>query len=468
MRTGTATVLTPYCASPAIRLSGGGRFWRKRVLPVGDVEYNGRMLHFTRTYNDALAAAFRDRAYDQVSFQLADSGNAHTNDPERHRGTIVAMTSEDDGLYVTLDPTERGQRVLSENPYLGVSARIVEQYSRSDGRFYPAAIQHILGTLDPRIPALGSWSPVDMSNGAALVIDLSQQSWAGDDSLSDREMQELLDAVAEAEDEDEGDDDGLAAWVDSLTDDELAELEAEAEADGYADPGGQDPYGEFNTAFEDSAAAQQARAAAREQADIEDAIMPVRRDEDILARALQRVQAGIYTDPGAGYTAALASENAAIELAAATGYGPCGPVDLYGRCSARYHDLECAHGVSTDWVAAGAPRATSEAALANLALEHFGSTPPQYIWGDPDGGDPDSPVPQATVELAGRLSERLGLRDDTHWPVAPSVGELFSQPYVGDPYGELAAEVGLDVPQPEQPQEVSPAVHDLAVRLGLV
>jgi hypothetical protein len=151
--TAFASVITPLSWSPAIQLANS-RLWRKRVLPVGDVEYQGRTLHFTPAYIAGLERAFRDGAYDQVSFQLADSSNSHTNDPERHRGTIVDMKAEDDGLWITLQPTERGGQVLQDNPYLGVSCRIVEQYARSDGAFYPAAVQHILGTLDPRIPGL--------------------------------------------------------------------------------------------------------------------------------------------------------------------------------------------------------------------------------------------------------------------------------------------------------------------------
>ena len=42
------------------------------MLPVGDVQYQGRTLHFTPAYIRGLADAFRERAYDQVSFQLAD------------------------------------------------------------------------------------------------------------------------------------------------------------------------------------------------------------------------------------------------------------------------------------------------------------------------------------------------------------------------------------------------------------
>lgn len=172
-----AALLTPFDRGNAIEMSS--KLWRKRVLPVGDISYQGRTLHFTPHYLQGLANAFNDKAYDQVSFQLADAGNTHTNDPERHRGTVVGFEAEPDGLWMVLDPTERGEAVLRENPYLGVSARIVEQYQRADGKFYPAAIQHVLGTLDPRIPGLGAWQTVEAANTPSLVIDLTGSSYAG-------------------------------------------------------------------------------------------------------------------------------------------------------------------------------------------------------------------------------------------------------------------------------------------------
>jgi hypothetical protein len=173
-----ATLLTPFDRGTAIELAGD-KLWRKRVLPVGDISYQGRTLHFTHEYLAGLAAAFKDRAYDQVSFQLADAANTHTNDPERHRGTVTDLRAEADGLWMYLSPTPRGEQVLRENPYLGVSARIVEQYSRADGKFYPAAVQHVLGTLDPRIPGLGAWQTIEAANTPTLVIDLTGSSYAG-------------------------------------------------------------------------------------------------------------------------------------------------------------------------------------------------------------------------------------------------------------------------------------------------
>jgi hypothetical protein len=176
----TAVVLTPFDRSPAVEL--GNRLWRKKVLPVGDVEYKGRTLHFTLDYLKGLARAFTAKAYDQVAFQLADAANTHTNDPERFRGDFVAMDAEPDGLWVTLKPTEAGDKVLKENPQLGVSARIVEDYARSDGKHFPAAVQHVLGTLDPRIPGLGAWQAIEAASPQPdQVIDLSGSVFAGEE-----------------------------------------------------------------------------------------------------------------------------------------------------------------------------------------------------------------------------------------------------------------------------------------------
>lgn len=186
MMTAFAALLTPFDRGNAVEL--GNRIWRKRVLPVGEISYQGRTLKFTPSYLAGLASAFKDKAYDQVSFQLADAANTHTNDPERHRGTIVDVQAEPDGLWMYLNPTERGERVLKENPYLGVSARIVEQYQRADGKFYPAAIQHVLGTLDPRIPGLGAWEAIEAANTPSVVIDLTASSYAGQEVETMPEM----------------------------------------------------------------------------------------------------------------------------------------------------------------------------------------------------------------------------------------------------------------------------------------
>lgn len=219
-------VLTPFVSTPALQ---SGRLWRKRLLPVGEIGYQGRTLRFTREYNDGLAAAFASGAYDQVPFQLADAGNSHTNDPERYRGDIVAMDSRPDGLWITLAPTTDGEETILRNPRLGVSARIVEDYARSDGKFYPQAVQHVLGTLDPRITGLGAWEPVEMSSQPDRVIDLTGLMFTGEaegtggmPELTDEQRAKMLKLLDIPDDKFDELIAGLAAP--GLTDAELAEI----------------------------------------------------------------------------------------------------------------------------------------------------------------------------------------------------------------------------------------------------
>ena len=86
---------------------------------------------------------------------------------------------------------------------------------------------------------------------------------------------------------------------------------------------------------------------------MEDTLHPARQMEDKIARAMDRAAAGVYDSPP-GY--ALANEQAAIELAVQSGQGMCGLPDAMGRCSSRYHALDCHHGQGVDWLASGPPR----------------------------------------------------------------------------------------------------------------
>lgn len=440
--TGQATVCTPLLwGSRAIELAN--RTWHKRILPVGDIEYQGRMLHFTRDYLAGLVKAFNSKAYDQVSFQLADSKNAHTNDPERHRGTITGLELADDGLYATAQVTEAGERILAENPQLGVSARIVENYSRSDGKFYPAAIQHVLGTLDPRIPALGQWEPISLSNSGGLVIDLTGSTWAGEPGAPLPAAGELSDAE-------------LADFIDAIT---------EADAEEAAAYGLPPQFADFDQQFTASYAAEAQREQARQAADLEDAMRKPGRighesEHDRLARSLSRISADTYDTSHAASFASPSREaiELSTELTMATGQGLCGDPDPFGRCSSRYHDLLCASSVSVDWSASSPPRSTYEASLSNFAAGHdLGGTPASY--GD---GDEQHPIPQRTLELAHRLNQSWGLSP------APTLDELTGPLYGSrtDAYAAMAAELGRPdlSPQPDLPGDY-PDVS--AIRRGL-
>lgn len=125
----------------------------------------------------------------------------------------------------------------------------------------------------------------------------------------------------------------------------------------------------------------------------------------------------------------------------ATGEGLCGAPDPFGRCSSRFHDLQCVHAVSTDWQASGPPRSTYAMALADFASTHeTGPSPAAY--GD---GEDAYPIPQGTLEFAHALNESWGLLGDTFdGPNRPQQ----------DPYALAAGEAGYPdglAPQPQLP-----------------
>lgn len=191
--------LTPTANGGVIELSK--TLFRKKILPMGSIDYKGRKIDFDKAYLTDLAQSFQDAAYDQVPFMLADKDNAHTMDPERFRGECKGVEVADDGLWGTFELSADAADMVKKNPALGVSARIVEGYSRSDGKTFPRAMQHVLGTLDPRIPGLGAWTEVALSgyDSGDEVIDLTDSVFEGDAAVAKTDDGDLIDGLTRDE-----------------------------------------------------------------------------------------------------------------------------------------------------------------------------------------------------------------------------------------------------------------------------
>jgi hypothetical protein len=158
----------------------GASLWRKQLLPAGSINYKGRVIDFTREYLAGLVKAFNDHAYDAVPLQFADEDNKHTEKPEHRRGTVRGLELTDDGLDVIVSAGAAAAKYLAEYPDLGISAKIIEDYERADGKFFPAAVKHVLGTLDPRITGMRQWQAITAANDddSAEVIDLTDSEYA--------------------------------------------------------------------------------------------------------------------------------------------------------------------------------------------------------------------------------------------------------------------------------------------------
>jgi hypothetical protein len=170
---GEVALLAPLDRREAVELSS--TLWRKQLLPRGTINYKGRKISFDDRYLSDLASSFRGKAFDQVAFLLAKDDNSHTMDPERFRGEVKGMEVTDKGLDVLLDLTDEAADLVRKNPRLGVSARIIEGLDRADGAKFPRAIQHVLGTLDPRVTGMTSWQEVSLSEEVGDTVDMTTE-----------------------------------------------------------------------------------------------------------------------------------------------------------------------------------------------------------------------------------------------------------------------------------------------------
>lgn len=208
---------------------GTGRLWRKQILRKGRIDYLGRPIVFDDAYLQDLQRAFDERALDQVPLQFADAANAHTEDPERTRGQVVALERTPDGLDAIVALSEDGERVVRDNPGLSVSARILEDHRRVDGKAWPRALAHVLATINPRITGMRPWAQVALSNPDVPVVDLTSatltergQSMA---ELTDEQVAGLLALLDKPNTDPPAADDG------DLSDAEWEALLADATAD---------------------------------------------------------------------------------------------------------------------------------------------------------------------------------------------------------------------------------------------
>ncbi len=175
-------ILTPFSHSAAVELSGSGRpRYRKQIMKLETIKYTDasgtRTIRFDQPYLKQLVDAFNARAFDQVPFQIADPQNSHNNDPERTRGDLIGVELTADGIDGIFEPTPEGEALIRANPKLGVSCRIIENLVHADGQTYPRAIQHVLGTVNPRLRGMRPWEKVELSvdQNIESTTDLSMQ-----------------------------------------------------------------------------------------------------------------------------------------------------------------------------------------------------------------------------------------------------------------------------------------------------
>lgn len=228
-------ILTPLDFS-ATEKAGRRRFW-KQILPVTSIDYNGTKIDFDPNFHKDLKLSFAEGAYDQVPLVFADSENRHNMDPRNFGGELLDVQyrgkGKGGGTWGLIEADPETAKVLDKNPKLGVSARILQNIRKADGRGFKRAINHVLLTMNPRVSGMEPWQAVDLSEAADIeVVDLTAAEYTEEGSthmgtkatkrrasdkvdlsaLSDEDFQSLLDLAVEegivedpeGEDDDEG------------------------------------------------------------------------------------------------------------------------------------------------------------------------------------------------------------------------------------------------------------------------
>jgi len=162
--------------------SSGKTYFKKRILKEGTFDYKTQSgekikLDLTAPELKKYVEAFKNKAYDEVPFQFG-----HTNDADKRGGTLVQVEHVPgkgiDG-YFELDT--KAAEYVEKYPNFGVSPRLVLDISRADGKSYEGAIQHVAGTVVPRLNGMGPWEKVELSESedtddSTPILDLSTET----------------------------------------------------------------------------------------------------------------------------------------------------------------------------------------------------------------------------------------------------------------------------------------------------
>jgi hypothetical protein len=183
-------VLSPVSTAKAVELARGK--YKKQILPLTEIAYNGKTKKFDMPYLRRVVEAFNKGAYPYAPVKLAPADNAHTQDVLRTGGRVVGLElSKTDGLVATLELNDDGTKAVElSDGMVPVSVRMIENLEHSDGATFPVALHHVLITDDPNVRNQGPWKSIDLSadagrDGVTETIDLSAERFGTEETMTD-------------------------------------------------------------------------------------------------------------------------------------------------------------------------------------------------------------------------------------------------------------------------------------------
>lgn len=169
--------------------------FRKQILPVTKITYNGQEKNFDLSYLRSVVDSFKKKAFPYVPVKLAPGDNSHTNDVLRTGGRLadVELTPEE-GLVGVFELNDDGIKAVGDSDGLvGVSARLFENITHSSGKSYPVAMQHVLITDDPNIQDQSPWKMAELSaeRDVTETIDLTAVHIGGEEESMDKQGEKV-------------------------------------------------------------------------------------------------------------------------------------------------------------------------------------------------------------------------------------------------------------------------------------
>ena len=161
----------------------GKTYYKKQILPEGTYDYktsSGDKIKLDLSSGELkkFVDSFQNKAYDEVPFQFG----AHSNDPTIRKGTLAHVEHvPGKGLDGYFELDSDAAEYVQKYPNFGVSPRLVLDIDRADGKKFEGAIQHVAGTVVPRMTGMSPWSRVELSedgdtDSSTPVIDLSVET----------------------------------------------------------------------------------------------------------------------------------------------------------------------------------------------------------------------------------------------------------------------------------------------------
>jgi hypothetical protein len=162
----------------------GKTYYKKLILREGEFQYTPAgssekiKLDLSAPQLKNFVQSFKDKAYDEVPFQFG-------------RMTMTRAFVRERWLTASTFPVRVSKAISNSNrmphayvekyPNFGVSPRLVLDINRADGKKFVGAIQHVAGTVVPRLTGMGPWSKVELSeegdtDSETPVIDLSTEA----------------------------------------------------------------------------------------------------------------------------------------------------------------------------------------------------------------------------------------------------------------------------------------------------